>query len=56
MTLWAQQAEDNREILEVNVTNGAITVRIREHIGHLRSFWGELGRLLEKAEQKPERD
>jgi hypothetical protein len=35
----------------VSYTNGPVEIHIDEHIGHLRSFWGQLGRDLDEAEK-----
>lgn len=49
MTFWAKKLEDSGGI-EVNVTHGPVRVAVIEDPGHLRHFWGELGRLLEETE------
>jgi hypothetical protein len=53
MTFTAQQSVSNNRIVDVRVTYGPITINVAEDIGHLRSFWGDLGRVLDSAE-KPE--
>lgn len=51
MTFWAGQS-DNGKAVDVNVTYGPIAIKVQEDPGHLRSFWGELGRLLDKVEEE----
>lgn len=50
MTFWARKLEDSGGV-EVNVTHGPVRVAVVEDPGHLRHFWGELGRLLDEAER-----
>ena len=49
MTFWAQRAAKN---IDVRVTYGPIAITVTEDPGHLRSFWGELGRLLDETEKE----
>jgi len=56
MTLWANRDGQSVTIhgntgLSVKVTNSNVTeFTVSEHAGHVRSFWGQLGRLLDEAE------
>jgi hypothetical protein len=44
VTVTASKLPDGK--LEVRFTYGPVTSSITEGYGHLRSFWGQLGRLL----------
>lgn len=52
MTFWAGKTKDGKRA-DVHVTSGPISISVEEDPGHLRHFWGELGRLLDELE-KPE--
>jgi hypothetical protein len=54
MTFWAQRNIDRPELVDVHVTHGPISISVSEDPGYLRSFWGELGRLLNDAEHGTE--
>jgi hypothetical protein len=54
MTFWAQQKTE--KAIDVHVTYGPISITVLEDVGHLRSFWGELGRLLDQVENPPAAD
>lgn len=40
------------EYITVSVTYGPVSVDVVEDRGHLRSFWGQLGRLIGEADGK----
>ena len=48
MTFFATANERDR--IDVHCTYGPVTIKVDEDPGHLRAFWGELGRLLEQVE------
>jgi hypothetical protein len=54
MTLWASKTDDKIVIhgnihLDVDVKNGSVSsFAVTEDIGHVRAFWGSLGKLLEE--------
>lgn len=52
MTFWAGRGADRsgRKVIDVHVTYGPISITVNEDPGHLRAFWGDLGRLLDKTE------
>jgi len=54
MTMWAQR--EGKTGVKISTTYGPIRNEVTEDVGHLRQFWGELGRLIEavEAEQKAE--
>ena len=54
MTFTAQKSERDLRTVDVRVTYGPITINVAEDIGHLRSFWGDLGRVLDAAEKPAE--
>ena len=37
---------------QVQVTSGPVTIVVEEPVSYLRSFWAELGRVLEHAEKE----
>lgn len=51
MTFSAARSERDPHTVDVRITHGPVTVEVSEHPGHLRSFWGQLGRLLDQVEQ-----
>jgi hypothetical protein len=53
MTLFAQQ-DDKR--IKVNCTYGPTQFAVTEDVGHARSFWRELGALLDKVESEQSAD
>jgi hypothetical protein len=53
MTLFANRSEDTGTI-KVHCTYGPIEFAVTEDPGHLRSFWSELGRMLNEAEHGTE--
>lgn len=42
------------EIAIVRVTYGPITIEVEEGVSHLRSFWGDLGRVLGEVKHEKE--
>jgi hypothetical protein len=60
MTLWADRDGQAVTIhgnigLSVNVQNGHVAqFSVSENAAHLRSFWGQLGRVLDEAETPAE--
>ena len=54
MTFSAQQSPHNRKHIDVQVCSGPVVVKVTEDAGHLRHFWGELGRVLNEAEKPAE--
>jgi hypothetical protein len=48
MTLWATR--EGKQVT-VHAGHGPIKFEITEDAGHLRSFWGQLGREIEEAEK-----
>lgn len=50
MTFHAKAKEGQPSTAEVHTTYGPIRIVVDEHIGHLRSFHGDLGRLLDRME------
>lgn len=44
--------EKGAQSAEVRVTYGPISILVDEQVGHLRSFHGDLGRLLDRMEAK----
>ena len=55
MTFWASKHDRDPQTAVVHVTYGPVRMEVDEHIGHLRSFWSELGRLLEDMETELKR-
>jgi hypothetical protein len=53
MTLFASRSE-GKGAVTVHCNYGPITFEVTEDPGHLRSFWGELGRMLNQAEHGTE--
>ena len=58
MTLFAARAKDAGEPggdrdITVGATYGPVTFKITENAGHLRSFWHQLGELLNQVEHPP---
>ncbi len=51
MTFWADRNQDGKRV-NVHTTYGPISITTAEDIGHARSFWGELGRLLDAMEHE----
>jgi hypothetical protein len=51
MTFFAAKSADDKNI-DVQTTYGPITIRVIEAPGHLRSFWNQLGRLLDEVENE----
>jgi hypothetical protein len=53
MTLHATRTEDPNKVA-VHFTYGTINVQITEDVNHVRSFWAQLGRLIneDESEQK----
>ena len=51
MTLWVLR---DGEQVKVQCTYGPVAFSVAEDISHLRSFWSELGRVLEEAEKPAE--
>lgn len=58
MTLSASRAErhpntpdDVPEKIVVRTTYGPILNEVTEDIGHVKHFWGQLGRLIEELEE-----
>ena len=62
MTLWANRDGQAVTIhgnigLDVSIQNGHVAqYSISEHAAHVRSFWGQLGRILDEAEQAAKED
>ena len=60
MTLWASREGDQITIhgnihLDVQVRNGQVAEwSVTEDAAHVRSFWGQLGTLVNEAEQAAE--
>lgn len=59
MTLTANRAERHPntpdttpERIVVRTTYGPITNEVTEDIGHVKSFWAQLGRLIEQIENE----
>ena len=52
MTLWATQDDRNPAHIKVACTYGPITFNVTEDASHVRSFWSELGRVLDQVENK----
>ena len=48
MTLWS--GRDGDENVMVSVTYGPVQVQVIEHMSHARSFWHQLGALLNEME------
>lgn len=57
MTFTVKQHGDGKH-LDVGHTYGPVRTEMTEDIGHLRAFWHELGRELDKAEnpEQPHHD
>lgn len=53
MTMCAIWNESQKTVT-VRTTSGPVTVDVEEYPGHLRSFWHDLGEVLNKAEKKDE--
>lgn len=61
MTFYAAKARTSNAYsgvphVDVHVTYGPVSVKVTEDAGHLRSFHGELGRLLDQIEQEQKTD
>ena len=52
MTLVANRDERDPNTVIVRTTYGPITNEVREDIGHVRSFWAQLGRVLHTPEDR----
>jgi len=52
MTLVANRDERDPKLIVVRTTYGPITNEVREDEGHVRSFWGQLGRVLHTPEDR----
>ena len=50
MTLVANRDERDPNTVIVRTTYGPVTNEVREDIGHVRSFWVQLGRVLHAPE------
>lgn len=50
MTLFAAREGEH---VKVQVTYGPIVFSVTEDPGHVRHFWGQLGRILDEAEKPP---
>jgi hypothetical protein len=48
MTLYVERVSDR---IAVKGTSGGMSISVVEGVGHLRSFWGQLGALLEELEK-----
>lgn len=55
MTFYASKHDRDPQTAVVHVNYGPVRMEVDEHIGHLRSFWSELGRLLEDMEAELKR-
>jgi hypothetical protein len=53
MTFMAHMSGGGKKIV-VRTTYGPVTIEVEEDPGHVRSFWGELGRLLREIEHGPD--
>lgn len=51
MTFWANRDEHVKHNVNVHVTSGPVTIKVTEHYAHLRSFWHQLGTVLDDAEK-----
>jgi hypothetical protein len=51
MTLWAKRTGSGDRI-EIAVTHGPVSFSVIEDPGAVRHFWGQLGALLEQAEDR----
>jgi hypothetical protein len=47
MTVWAQRAERGNGI-DLRVTYGSVSITVAEDITSVRSFWAQLGELLQQ--------
>lgn len=52
MTFTAQRDPRNDRQIIVRTTSGPVVNEVTEHAGHVRSFHGQLGRLLAEVEGK----
>ena len=52
MTLVANRDERDPNTVIVRTTYGPVTNEVREDIGHVRSFWVQLGRVLHAPEDR----
>jgi hypothetical protein len=52
MTLVANRDERDPKVIVVRTTYGPITNEVREDEGHVRAFWGQLGRVLHTPEDR----
>jgi hypothetical protein len=53
MTFMAHKSGGGKNIV-IRTTYGPVTIEVEEEPGHVRSFWGELGRLLREIEHGPD--
>jgi hypothetical protein len=44
-----EQDKRDRQV-GIHYTSGPVIINITEHVGHLRSFWAQLGRALDEVE------
>lgn len=51
---FSAKFNEREKTVGVHVTYGPITIDVNEHPGHLRSFWHDLGAVLNEAESKDE--
>jgi hypothetical protein len=54
VTLVVQAADGSKRQAEVQVTYGPILIKVLEDVGGLRSFWGQLGTVIEALESRQE--
>ncbi len=55
MTVFANRVDPRSDNIKIGITYGPVSTYIEEHAGHLRSFWSQLGRLLDEIEAPEER-
>jgi hypothetical protein len=53
VTFTASKSQTRPKAADVRVTYGPIVITVDEDAGHLRSFWGQLGVLLDQIESEP---
>lgn len=52
MTFHATNSEHQPEQVTVHVTSGPVEIKVAENYLHLRSFWHQLGEVLDRAEHE----
>lgn len=57
MTFWVgHEKTTSGDKFAIHVTSGPVSITVQEDPAHLRSFWGELGRVLDAAESEAAAD